>query len=126
MFLIDGSGLLLHLLLARYADPETRATLFLEYEAYCKDRESPKVPEGQMPYQQIEWEWGQREYTGGVSTERSEVDLQDIVNSYILDSWKIAASSILMVNQGSLHISLRFSTYRILGSMLSWIPCDLL
>lgn len=56
----------------------------------------------------------------------SEVDLQDIVNSYILDSWEITASSILIVNQGSLHISLRFSTYRILGSMLSWISCDLL
>lgn len=55
-----------------------------------------------------------------------EVDLQDIVNSYILDSWEIAASSILIVNQGSLHISLRFSTYRILASMLSWISCDLL
>lgn len=55
-----------------------------------------------------------------------EVDLQDIVNSYILDSWEITASSILIVNQGSLHISLRFSTYRILGSMLSWISCDLL
>lgn len=56
----------------------------------------------------------------------SEVDLQDIVNSYILDSWEITASSILIVNQGSLHFSLRFSTYRILGSMLSWISCDLL
>lgn len=64
--------------------------------------------------------------TGGLSTEWSEVDLQDVVNSYILDSWEIAASSILMVNQGSFHFSLRLSTYRILGSMLSWISCDLL
>lgn len=58
--------------------------------------------------------------------EWSEVDLQDTVTSYILDSCEIAASSILVVNQGSLQISLRFSTYRLLGSMLSWISCDLL
>lgn len=77
-----------------------------------------------MPYQQIES--GRREYTGGLSMEWSEVDLQDTVNSYILDSCEIAASSVLVVNQGSLHISLRFSTYRLLGSMLSWISCDLL
>lgn len=41
MFLVAGSGLLLRLLLARYADPDTRATLFLEYEASYKERESP-------------------------------------------------------------------------------------
>lgn len=41
MFLVAGSELLLHLLLARYADPKTRATLFLEYEASYKEHESP-------------------------------------------------------------------------------------